>query len=418
MIAPKSNARSEPRVAWLLPDMGTGGLSFQHIISEFAKRFPKTSVYTGQWPGYAAGFEDDFSVQEVGATRYIELSRSKKGYAVGFSYASPRIISELFKFRPNVIFTNAFSIWTLFALGLKFIGRWKVVVTYEGGSSLYENPRSRIRHCARWLMARLADAFVANSRTGENYLKTTLGIHPDRIFSRPFLVSSKKALLQESAAEVSENTQLANTQLEAAQFKAQHQAGLLFLCVGQIIPRKGVKVLLDACKILNQQGYRNIALMIVGDGDQRPELKSFCAEQGLADQVKWVEAVPYHRLGKFFQLADVFVFPTFDDIWGMVLTEAMMFGKPVICSNKAGAVEMVEEHSNGFSYHPSDVAKLADRMRQFLEVPELATRMGEQSARIMAQHSPEQAVQAFIEAADLSDGLLVSNQEVTCASQL
>ena len=438
-LADKPSVRShEPRTAWLLPDMGTGGLSFQHIISEFAKQFPNTVVYTGQWPGYAVGFEDDFSVKEVGATRYVELNQSKGGYAIGFSYASPRIIQELLKFQPDIIFANAFSVWTFLAIACKIIGRWKVVVTYEGGSPTYENPRNRVRHFTRQLIARWADAFVANSRAGKDYLQHTLGIRSDRIFSRPFLVSSKKALLQESAesaasaqsitpsitpsefvrveAARAEAARVEAMQREAEEFRAQLQNRPLFLYVGQIIPRKGVRILLEACKALNREGHGDFGLMIVGDGEQRSELETYCLEEGLADRVKWLGKAPYHRLGEFFKIADIFVLPTFDDIWGMVLTEAMLFGMPVICSNKAGAVEMVEASRNGFSYNPLSVEQLVHYMRQFLERPELTKQMGEQSALRIARHSPERAVQAFIEAANLHDHSTTIGQEVTCVS--
>ncbi len=372
------------RVAWLLPVMGTGGLSFQHLLCEFTKTFPNTIAFTGQWPGYAAGFENTFVVEEVGATGYIEFVKAANGYSIGFSVPSPQIVGHLLQFKPQVIFANAFSVWTAIVLLLKPICRWKVIITYEGGSSIYESPSSTVRYQVRRFMVRLADAFVVNSQSGKSYLLDTLHVTPERVFARPFLVPSLNALLQYSAEEVSH---LDN--------KIRRP---IFLFVGQIIPRKGLKNLLAACSRLNQQGFTDYTLMVVGDGEQRLELEAVVQQAGLDRQVMWIGAVPYRCLGAYFQFADVFIFPTYDDIWGMVLTEAMAFGKAVICSTGAGAAEMVEEEANGFRYAPDLVDLLTEYMTRFLDTPDLIQSMGDRSAQIMIENTPESATSCFVEA--------------------
>lgn len=375
------------RVAWLLPAMGTGGISFQHILAEFTKHFPQTIAFTGQWPGYAPGFENTFVIQEVGATRYIEFGKTANGYTIGFSYASPQIVRHLLQFKPQVIFANAFTAWTAIALLLKPIGRWKVIITYEGGSPTYENPSATIRYQARRFMARLADAFVVNSRAGKSYLLDVLQVNPERVFAKPFLVPSLKALQHYSETEA--------PQLDSSLKRP------IFLFVGQIVPRKGLKSLLEACLILKQQGYQDYTLMIVGDGEQRSELETFVQESGLEEQVSWVGKVSYRFLGAYFQFADVFVFPTHDDIWGMVLTEAMAFGKPVLCSKRAGAVEMVAHQNNGFIFDPENPEELARYMAQLIQCPELRIAMSTKSQEVMAQHTLEAVTQSFLEAINL-----------------
>jgi glycosyltransferase involved in cell wall biosynthesis len=372
------------RIAWLLPAMGTGGISFQHILAEFAKSFPDTMTFTGQWPGYAAGFEDTFAVQEVGATRYIEFGKTANGYTIGFSYASPQIVGYLLKFKPQIVFANAFSAWTAIALLLKPIGRWKVIITYEGGSSIYESPSATIRHQARRFMASLADAFVVNSQSGKVYLLDVLKVKPEIVFARPFLVPSVDALLHDA---------------EPLDLEQKFQVTRpVFLFVGQIVPRKGLKTLLEACFILKSKGYSNYTLLVVGDGEQRLELEAYLRDCNLSAQIKWVGKVPYAQLGSYFQQSDVFVFPTYDDIWGMVLTEAMAFGKPVICSKGAGASEMVNHKVNGFVFDPQQVEDLVNLMLQFIDDPKLINLMGIQSQQLMLNHTSEKAIECFTEA--------------------
>ena len=372
------------RIAWLLPAMGTGGLSFQHILSECTKIFPNTITFTGQWPGYAASFENTFVVEEVGATHYIEFVKAANGYSIGFSAASPQIVSRLLKFKPQIIFANAFTAWTAIALILKPLCRWKVIITYEGGSAIYEDPNATIRYQARRWMSRLADAFVVNSRAGKTYLLDILQVPPDRVFAKPFLVPSLPALLQATAA-------------EAPQFDTPLPRPI-FLSVGQIIPRKGLKNIIAACALLQEQGYENYTLAIVGDGAQQPELAALVTESGLEKQVMWLGKIPYRCLGAYFQLADVFILPTYDDIWGMVVPEAMAFGKAVICSTGAGAAEMVAEGVNGFVYAPDDIERLAGYMQQFLDTPDLMRSMGDRSAQIMLENTPKTATDCFVKA--------------------
>lgn len=372
------------RVAWLLPAMGTGGISFQHLLAEFTKHFPQTIVFTGQWPGYAASFENEFIVEEVGATRYISFAETANGYKVGFSYASPQIISCLLKFKPQIVFANAFTIWTAIAILLKPLGRWKVIVVYEGGSLTYESKTSQIRYQARRWMARLADAFVVNSQAGKSYFLDILQVQPQKVFARPFLVPSVKALLH-------------YTESEAPQLDSNLKRPV-FLFVGQVIARKGIKNLLEACLELSKQGCKNYTLLIVGDGEQRSELESFVLDNGLERQVLWVGKIPYRFLGAYFQFADVCVFPTHDDIWGMVLTEAMAFGKAVLCSKRAGAVEMVIEGENGFTFNPDRISEIANLMRSFITRPNLIASMGNRSRQLMTSHTPKEATKCFINA--------------------
>jgi glycosyltransferase involved in cell wall biosynthesis len=382
------NLKNTYRIAWLLPAMGTGGISFQHILKEFVRDFPETIVYTGQWPGYAVGFENSFQVREVGATKFIELAKTANGYNIGFSYASPSIIGHLIKYKPNVIFANAFTIWTAMAIALKFLFGWKVIIIYEGGSPGTDYRQASLRLRSRRLMVKLADALVVNGRSAKEYIVDVLEAKENCVFFRPFLVPSVRALVQYSEKEKPQ----IDTKLKQP----------IFLYVGQIIPRKGVKTLLEACLILQKRGYQDYSLLIVGDGEQRQELEIFANKNNLKDRLKWIGKVPYKYLGFYFQQADIFVFPTYEDIWGMVLTEAMAFGKPVLCSQEAQAVEMVVNGENGFVFDPNQPEKLAEYMIQFLTNPELITQMGNKSKQIMANHTPTNATQSFIQALKFS----------------
>jgi glycosyltransferase involved in cell wall biosynthesis len=171
----------------------------------------------------------------------------------------------------------------------------------------------------------------------------------------------------------------------------------IFLYVGRIIHRKGIKLLLEACALLQAQGYHNYSLLLIGTGEQREELEAFVKDHKLESQVTWVGWVDYGCLGAYFEQADVFVFPTLEDIWGMVALEAMVFGKPVLCSKWAGAAEMIVEGENGYIFDPYKPEELAIAMRRFLDQPELIHSIGQRSQQLITEKNPSSAAQSFLE---------------------
>jgi glycosyltransferase involved in cell wall biosynthesis len=81
----------------------------------------------------------------------------------------------------------------------------------------------------------------------------------------------------------------------------------------------------------------------------------------------------------------------------MVALEAMVFGKPVLCSKWAGAAEMVSEGKNGYIFDPFAPEELAIAMRRFLEHPELIESMSQQSQKLISAKNPSSAAQSFVE---------------------
>jgi glycosyltransferase involved in cell wall biosynthesis len=117
----------------------------------------------------------------------------------------------------------------------------------------------------------------------------------------------------------------------------------------------------------------------------------------LHDCVQWLGWVDYHQLGVYFRRADVFVFPSLEDIWGMVAPEAMAFGKPVLCSKWAGSSELITHGKSGFICDPHSPTEMANMMRQLIESPELISTMGTAAQETIAQHTPEAVAQFLAE---------------------
>lgn len=371
---------SNPRIAWLFPSLYSGNY-WQPILSEFKARFNQVIVYTGFWPGFSPGYEDAFPVEVVGSTKFVATSQASTGYKRSYILPSWKIVGRLLRFRPHVIFTSAFSIWTALAIVLKPLCRWKVVIVFDGISTGTDYLNSGIRVPFRRVISWFADGFITNNTISKDYLTKIAGAKSDRIFIGPYLIPDSKILLSHSQT------------IDSNLIKQKP----IFLYVGQIIPRKGLQFLLEACHLLKKRGHFTFALWIVGNGSHQEELETFAEQYELQDVVKWVGKVDYHCLGIYFQQADVFICPTLEDIWGMVVLEAMVLGKPVLCSKLAGSVDLIKNGENGYVFDPYQPEKLAGLMSQFIKEPNLIEQMGERSQQIMMVHTPKSVTKFLAE---------------------
>lgn len=376
------NIDTSPRVAMLLQGAGA---YWQPILSELSHLLPQTVVFTPCWDDYLPGLEDSFVVKTVGTIKVLTATDAK-GYSPSFTYLSPRIIGHLIQFKPEVVFSTAFSLWTVIAVFLKPIFNWRVVIVFDGSSPGVDYEGSRLRSIQRQLMTRWVDAFITNNQAGKSYLTESVKASEEQVFARPYLVPDLRTYIPN---------------LDVAQPVTARLQHPIFVFAGKLIPRKGLYELLQACALLKAQGYQNYTLLVVGDGEQRQELEAFVENHHLTQQVTWIGEVQYEHVGSYFQHSDVFIFPTLEDVWGLVAVEAMMFGKPILCSQGAGAAEMLVHGQNGYVFDPQNSEELAGFMKQFIDNPDVIQKMGEQSKLIMADHTPEKVSKFLAEVVEV-----------------
>jgi glycosyltransferase involved in cell wall biosynthesis len=84
-----------------------------------------------------------------------------------------------------------------------------------------------------------------------------------------------------------------------------------------------------------------------------------------------------------------------EDVWGMVVLEAMAFGQPVLCSLWAGAAELIVSGENGELFDPHQPAELAALIGRLLQQPTLLKTMGNNARLMTAPYTPKTAVDNF-----------------------
>lgn len=146
-----------------------------------------------------------------------------------------------------------------------------------------------------------------------------------------------------------------------------------FLAVGQLIERKGFDILCEAVSLLPAHGW---SLTIVGEGPLRAELEEDFSKVRGGDRVRFAGPVQYHSRSLSFSEADVFVFPSRWDGWGMAPVEALAAGLPVITTDQVMSMyDFISEGKNGFMIPTEDPIALADRMARFISRPEMLSDM-------------------------------------------
>jgi glycosyltransferase involved in cell wall biosynthesis len=179
----------------------------------------------------------------------------------------------------------------------------------------------------------------------------------------------------------------------------QERAGyprMMILYVGQLIRRKG---LFQVLKAIQKLGDSDIGLLIVGSGPQEEELRRFCEDQRL-ENVYFEGFQQQDALPKYYALADVLVLPSFKEVWGLVVNEALASGLYVSCSNQAGAAyDLIKEGWNGALFDPRNVEELAMLVQQTkVRIEEIRARREAISEHACREFSIERSAKAFLDA--------------------
>jgi colanic acid/amylovoran biosynthesis glycosyltransferase len=162
------------------------------------------------------------------------------------------------------------------------------------------------------------------------------------------------------------------------------------LCVASHRPYKGLPFLIEACRILRDEGHV-FDCNLVGTGPMRDELAQMIRDRNLDDCVHLLGAQPEAEVARLLKETTFFVLPSIIQKDGMMegmpnaLIEAMATGRAVISTTIAGIPELIDHGSTGLLVPPEDSVRLADAIRQMLVDPERTRRMGERGRERILQ---------------------------------
>ncbi len=159
----------------------------------------------------------------------------------------------------------------------------------------------------------------------------------------------------------------------AAELRAQYGSPLI-LAVGKLRHYKGIDVLIEAMHQIDARA------LVAGEGPMGPAWRQKTQDEGLADRVLFLGRVSDDDLVALYHAADLFVLPSTNraESWGIVQTEAMACGLPVVCTELGTGTSYVNQDGvTGLVVPPGDPDALVGAINTLLADPALRRRMGE-----------------------------------------
>ena len=138
-----------------------------------------------------------------------------------------------------------------------------------------------------------------------------------------------------------------------------------FVAIGRLVKKKGFDILLKALKEFSISN--RFSLTIVGDGIERENLERMVSDQALNNEVAfagWSDEVR-----PILDAADIFVLPSLDEPFGIVVLEAMARGVPIISTKTQGPSEILDD-TTAVLVEPGEVAAMVDGLKRVIEDPE------------------------------------------------
>ena len=258
---------------------------------------------------------------------------------------------DLLRYRPDLVISGEFGLRSVVAYLVAKLRRIPLVLATE---EIPERARaiSSLQKRLRAFLIPRATAFLAWGKPAVSYLRS-FGVGEEKIHY---------------CAQAVDNERWARDCARYDRQLVRNELGIrgkAFLTVGRLVEGKGLQHLLLAWSRLPATVRENNTLIVVGEGPEDPKLRQIAVDKGL----KTVLFAGQHSdasLAKYYAAADVFVFPSLVDVWGLVVNEAMACGLPVLGSRFAGASqELVDNNDVGQTFDPTDLEGFASMLREW-----------------------------------------------------
>jgi len=313
------------------------------IYSLLAKEFELLILHGGKEANRESwgSFGDGLSSAEVVRAWGLQISHKKKingrVFEEKFLHITPGVFWHLLRFRPDAIVSNEMGFRSAIALAYGTLFH-KPVWIWWGGTLHTERHIDPFRKVLRRIFRIFGDRWITYGQSSTDYL-LSLGVKRNRIL--------------QSQNSVDEN-----------QFTANAEPAWLIrpkpvvLHVGRLVELKGIHFLLDAAGMLQRKGHE-FSLLLVGDGPGKQVLEHQALALGL-NNVHFQPEQPQEKMLSVYRSADLAVFPTLQDVWGVVANEAILAGVPMLCSKYAGCATELFAPENIFS--PDDLTDFSQKL--------------------------------------------------------
>lgn len=228
--------------------------------------------------------------------------------------------------------------------------------TESGRNSGIHDEQQRYINDTEWMLTYEAAEVIVNS----NYMKGEI----QRLFGLPY----DKINVVPNGVNMTSFNGVERDYIFRRRFAMDNEKIILFM--GRLVYEKGVQHLIAAMpKIL--EGYHDTKLVIAGKGGMIDELKAQAETLGISQKVYFAGYLSGKDVQKMYKAADISVFPSTYEPFGIVALEAMLSERPVVVSDIGGLNEIVQHRENGMKCYAGNANSIADSILELLYNPEL-----------------------------------------------
>lgn len=173
-----------------------------------------------------------------------------------------------------------------------------------------------------------------------------------------------------------------------------------FIFTGRFIKIKNLELLINAFEEIcaKDEKSKDWGLILSGDGTEKDTLKRLVADKKI-ERVFFLPSCEWHEVPARYALADVAVLPSLFEPFGFLVNEALVYGMPVIVSERCGsAIDLVKNGENGFTFNPNIQEDLEDKLLKTIHLSNQFETMGIKGKEMIEYFSPDNILADIIDA--------------------
>ena len=249
-------------------------------------------------------------------------------YSRSYFHLNLGLLWRLPQFRPDIVISNELGLRTVFCMLYAYLAQVPLWVWW-GGTVHSESNIGRVKKLVRLFLRRRVHRWISYGASSTEYL-LSIGAPREDVLQIQNCVPHENFL----------------TVPRGSPLWFRDQPHPVLLTVGQLIARKGLDKLIESCARVAARG-KTFTLVIVGEGPERTALLDL-AERLHFENIVIMPNQTQSTLNEIYKSAEVFVFPTNEDVWGLVANEAVWAGLPLLCSQFAGCASEIVPGENVF----------------------------------------------------------------------
>lgn len=350
-------------LTWEYPPRIVGGIA--RVVNDLSKRLIKdgheVTVVTYR-EGNAPYFEDDKGVKVYRIDNYMINPNNFIDWIMQMNFNMVAKASEIIASEGKFDVIHAHDWLVAYAAKtLKNSYDTPIVstihATESGRNSGIHDETQRYINDTEWMLTYESTEVIVNS----NYMKREL----QSLFGLPF----EKIDVVPNGINVNMFNGIERDYEFRRKYALDNEKIILFM--GRLVYEKGIQHLISAMpKIL--AGYHDAKLVIAGKGGMIDELKAQVNSMGISNKVYFTGYMDSKQVCKMYKCADVSVFPSTYEPFGIVALEAMLSGTPIVVSDIGGLNEIVEHRENGMKSYAGNPNSIADSILELLYNPQLS----------------------------------------------